>query len=218
MTIVALFVGEPRTETRGSRTLFTAGAKAPVSAAMLRSAGFEGDRVADRVHHGGADRTACVYPAGHYAWWKSAHGFLLQPGGFSENLTVEGILEEEICIGDIVAVGAARAQVSLPRDPCLTLDRLTEISSLHRIARESGKCGFHLRTLEEGLVSVGDRFEIVERNPRAISIAAVLDLYHGRSVDRTLQRLLQGMSEFAEEGKREIAKRIGPLDEHEGSD
>jgi MOSC domain-containing protein YiiM len=209
MTVVSLRVGMPRTEVRRSKELLTGGAKTPVTSAMLRFAGFEGDGVADHVHHGGADRAVCVYPAGHYAWWKSEHGYDLPFGGFSENLTVEGVREEELCIGDIVRIGAALAQVTLPRDPCLTIDRLTEIVSLHRLARESGRCGFHMRTLEEGMVHVEDRFEIVERNSAAVSVAVALDLYHGRSADRELVHVLQSMPEFADEGKRELAKRIG---------
>jgi MOSC domain-containing protein YiiM len=58
----------------------------------------------------------------------------------------------------------------------------------------------------------GDPFELMERNPANVSIAAVLDLYHGRSKDRALLEKLQGMPEFAEEGKRELARRLGDAD------
>lgn len=209
MIVVSLHVGTPRRETLPSGTLVTGGAKASVTGAMLRMDGFEGDGVADHRHHGGPDRTACVYPAEHYAWWISVHDCTLQFGAFSENLTVEGVREGEICIGDIVRIGKALTQVTLPRDPCPTIDRITDIHSLHRMARESGRCGFHMRTLEEGLVQAGDLFEVVERNPAGISVAAVLDLYHGRSSDRALRQRLQDMPEFADEGKRELARRLG---------
>jgi MOSC domain-containing protein YiiM len=209
MVIVAIHVGMPRTEKRQSGEFFTGGAKSSVASAVLRMDGFEGDGVADHRHHGGPDRTACVYPAGHYAWWKSTHGHDLFPGAFSENLTVDGAREEEICIGDVVRIGAAMTQVTLPRDPCRTIDRLTEISAFHRLSQESGRCGFHMRTLEEGLVRVGDLFEIVKRHPAGISVAAVLDLYHGRSKDRVLMGRLLEMPEFADEGKREITRRLG---------
>ena len=176
---------------------------------MLKLTGFEGDHVANNLFHGGADRAVCVYPAGHYAWWKSVHGYDLPFGSFSENLAVEGLREEEICIGDIVRIGAALTQVTLPRDPCPTIDRILGILSLHRLARESGRCGFHMRTLKDGLVHVGGKFELVEQHAAGVSIASVLDLYHGRSTDRVLLQMLQNMPEFAEEGKRELAKRLG---------
>jgi MOSC domain-containing protein YiiM len=209
MKVVSIHVGMPRAVVRDSGELFTGGAKAELPLATLRLGGFEGDRVADLRHHGGADRAACVYPAGHYPWWKAEYGHDLGPGDFCENLTVEGLLEEDIRIGDIVRVGEALAQVTLPRDPCKTIDRLVGIPSLHRVARERGKCGFHMRTLEEGVVRVGDGFELVERNAEGISVAAVLDLYHGRSKDRGLLIRLQAMPEFAEEGKRALAERLG---------
>ncbi len=209
MTVVSLRIGLPRTELRPSGKLFTAGAKRPAAAAELRFAGFEGDGVANRNYHGGPDRAACAYPAGHYAWWKSEHGFDIPHGGFCENLTVDGLREEDICIGDSVRIGAALTQVTLPRDPCATIDGILGIPSIHRLARESGKCGFHMRVLEEGRVAAGDSFEIVERHPAGISVAAALDLYHGRSTDRALMSLLQAMPEFAEEGKRELATRLG---------
>jgi MOSC domain-containing protein YiiM len=209
MTVVSIHIGLPRAEPHRSGELYTGGAKARVGEAFLRLEGFEGDRVANTRLHGGPDRSACVYPAGHYAWWKAERGFNLAYGAFCENLSVDGLREEDICVGDILRAGAALAQVSLPRDPCSTIDRLLELPGIHLMAKESGRCGFHLRTLEEGLVEVGDCFEIVERNPAAISVAQALDLYHGRSTDRALAERLRNLPEFAEEGKREIARRLG---------
>ena len=105
MIVASLHTGTPRRETFPSGALVTGGAKAQAAGAMLRFEGFEGDGVADHRHHGGPDRTACVYPAEHYAWWNSVHGWSLRFGAFSENLTVEGAREGEICIGDIVRIG-----------------------------------------------------------------------------------------------------------------
>jgi len=209
MTVVSIHVGMPQTQTRKAGSFVTGGAKASVSTAVLRFPGFEGDGVANHQYHGGVDRTACVYPAEHYRWWKDAHGYTLLPGAFSENLTVEGALESEICIGDLIQIGDAMAQVTLPRDPCGTIDRITEIPSLHQQARDAGRCGFHMRTIREGVLKVGDAFQIVERNGKGVTVAMALDLYHGRSTDAALVRLLREMPEFAAEGKRELARRIG---------
>ena len=209
MTVISIHIGMPRQNVRPTGSFVTGGVKSSVDSAMLRFPGFEGDGVADRRHHGGADRTGCVYPAGHYAWWKSSRGYELSPGAFSENLTVEGAEEDLVCIGDTIQIGEALAQVTLPRDPCGTIDRVNEIPSLHALAREAGRCGFHMRTVREGMVRVGDTFQIVERNGKGVTVAMALDLYHGRSKDRVLVRLLQEMSEFAEEGKRELARRLG---------
>ena len=126
MRVVLLRIGMPQTHAIGGMQVHTGSIKASVDAAMLRFDGFERDGQADRKHHGGRDRTACLYPAEHYAWWKATHGVDLPYGAFAENLTVEGAREAEICIGDIFRVGDARLQVTLPRDPCRTLDRINE--------------------------------------------------------------------------------------------
>lgn len=206
MKVLALHVGMPRTLIREGGELYTGGEKAEADEAMLRFPGFEGDRVADKVHHGGPDRAACVYPAAHYAWWKSERGYELGMGAFCENLSVDGLLESELCIGDVFRVGEALVQVSLPRDPCRTIDRIAGIPGLHSLAKEAGKCGFHMRVLEEGRVRRGDAFELAQRHPAGISVAASLDLYHGRSTDPALVAALLGMEEFADEGKRRLAK------------
>ena len=149
-----------------------------------------------------------MYPFEHYAWWKAEHGYDLGPGSFAENLTVEGALEDALCIGDVVRIGGALAQVSLPRDPCGTLDRLTGIAGFGAAACDAGKAGFHMRTLEEGLVRAGDAFEVVERDPAGFTVAAALDLYHGRSHDADLARRLFAIPALAEQGRREIAQRL----------
>lgn len=208
MKVAAIFVGMPRCVTVADGTLVTGGSKSAVEAAFLRFDNFDGDGQGNLRYHGGRDRSVCVYIAEHYAWWKSAHGYEMQYGGFCENLTVEGVREDAVCIGDVFRVGQAVVQVSLPRDPCRTLDRLTGIPDLWIRARDSGKLGFHMRTLEEGLVSTGDAFELISSHPDHITVAEVLGLYHGRSQDRELARRLARMPEFAERGKRDIAARL----------
>ena len=209
--VVAVFTGMPVTRRISSGTLHTGGVKDRVEAAVLGLDGFHGDGQGNLRHHGGRDRTACVYPSGHYAWWKSSHGIELSAGAFCENLTVEGIEESLVCIGDVFRAGSALVQVTLPRDPCRTLDLLTEVPDLWKLARDTGRCGFHLRTLEEGTVRTGDLFQIVQRHPAQITVAAALDLYHGRSEDRELARHLRDVPEFAEQGRADLASRFPSL-------
>jgi MOSC domain-containing protein YiiM len=207
--VAAIFVGMPRSVTVADGTLLTGGSKSAVQSSFLRFGNFEGDGQGNLRHHGGRDRAVCVYSAEHYAWWKSTHDYEIPYGAFCENLTVGGVSEETACIGDVFRVGQALVQISLPRDPCRTIDRLTGIPTLWIQARDSGKLGFHMRTLEEGLVRVGDAFELVRAHPDHVTVAEVLNLYHGRSRDRELAQRLARMPEFAEQGKRDIAARIG---------
>jgi MOSC domain-containing protein YiiM len=206
--IVAVFTGKPAERPVPKGTLFTGGVKDRVEEASLGFDGFQGDGQGDLRHHGGRDRSVCVYIAGHYAWWKSAHGFDLREGAFCENLTVEGVDEGTVCIGDVFRAGRALVQVTLPRDPCRTLDLLTGVPDLGKLARDSGRCGFHMRTLEEGNVRAGDPFELVRRHPAQITVAAALDLFHGRSADTVLARRLIDVPEFGGKGKRQIAELL----------
>jgi MOSC domain-containing protein YiiM len=206
--IAALFTGMPTPRDVPGGTLITGGAKDRVGEAFLSIDGFKGDGQGNLRHHGGRDRSVCAYFAVHYPWWKSAHGFDLHDGAFCENLTVEGADEGTVCIGDVFQAGEALVQVTLPRDPCRTLDLLTGVPDLWKLARDSGRCGFHMRTLEEGIVREGDPFEIVRPHPQRITVAAALDLLHGRSRDRELARRLNEMPEFGHQGKRQIAARL----------
>jgi MOSC domain-containing protein YiiM len=207
-TIAAIFIGMPAKRPVSDGTLFTGGAKQRVESAFLGFDNFKGDGQGNLRHHGGRDRAACVYIAGHYGWWKSAHGLDLHEGAFSENLMIEGVEESTVCIGDVFRAGEALVQVTLPRDPCNTLDRLNGVPGLWKLARDSGRCGFHMRTLEEGIVRAGDAFTLIRRHPAEITVASVLDLYHGRSRDQELARRLEEMPEFADQGKKEIAARL----------
>jgi len=209
MTIVSINVSLPEVRRFGDREVRTGGRKIPVPSVMLRRDNFEGDGQADLVRHGGRDRSVCLYAADHYRFWNAAEGLSLKPGDFCENLTVEGALEDGICIGDIFAIGGARVQVSLPRDPCGKIDLVSGVPSLAKRAIANGRCGFHMRTLEEGPVHTGDEMVCVARHAAGITVAAVMDLHYGRKFDRPLIETLIGMSEFAEEGRRFFRKMPG---------
>ena len=100
MRIIALNIGLPSAQLYEGREVITAGAKKPVPRAVLRLGNFEGDGQADLVNHGGLEKAVCVYPFDHYPYWNRQLGRDLRPGAFSENLTVSGAMETEVCVGD----------------------------------------------------------------------------------------------------------------------
>ena len=138
---------------------------------MLRTGGFDGDGQGDRQHHGGPDKAVCVYPFDHYAHWEKALGRELAPAAFSENLTVGGIRETGVCVGDVFRVGGAVVQVCQPRVPCDKLARKNGERLLPKWMSATGYTGFYARVLAEGLVEAGAPFELVERHPGGITIA-----------------------------------------------
>jgi MOSC domain-containing protein YiiM len=205
--VVSLNVALPSTQRYGREEVRTGGAKRPVSSALLRFEGFEGDGQADLVNHGGAEKAVCVYPFDHYAHWERVFGRLLEWGAFSENLTVSGAVETGVCVGDVFRVGDAVVQVSQPRTPCSKLAGKNGERLLTKWVGQTGYTGYYLRVLSEGIVSVHDAFERVENHPDLISIADVNDVIYGRSDDAGLIERLANLPEFGADGRAIFAER-----------
>ncbi|MEM7313565.1 MAG: MOSC domain-containing protein [Planctomycetota bacterium] len=97
--------------------------KSPVAGRVaIRRLGLEGDDQADKRVHGGLDQAVYVYDHGYYQQWQELldrNDF--EYGQFGENLTVEGLPDDEVCIGDVFSIGSAEVQVSHPRTPCFKL-------------------------------------------------------------------------------------------------
>jgi len=206
--VVSLNAGLPRAQHYGREVVWTAGAKIPVPEAMLRFYGFEGDGQADRVNHGGVDKAVCVYPLDHYAHWEKLFDRSLERASFSENLTISGAVEGEVCIGDVFGVGDAVVQVSQPRTPCGKLAGKNGQRLLTRWVAQTGYTGFYARVLSEGSVGSGDAFEPVERHPDRISVAAVNDIVFGRAEDERLIEHLAILPEFGADGRALFAERL----------
>ena len=211
MKVVWVNVGLPRAQHYGREVVWTAGAKRPVPNAVLRFHAFEGDGQADRLNHGGVDKAVCVYPFDHYAHWSKLFGRTLEPASFSENLTVSGAVENEVCIGDVFRMGKAVVQVSQPRTPCGKLAGKNGQRLLARWVVQTGYTGFYMRVLSEGPVSIGDAFELVERHPDRISITAVNDIVFGRSEDERLIERLANLPEIGVDGRALFAERLERL-------
>jgi len=187
----------------------TGGPKVPVQRSMLLTLGFDGDGQADRINHGGIDKAVCVYPFDHYAHWEKALGRQLEPGAFSENLTISGAIEPEVCIGDVFGVGEAVVQVSQPRTPCGKLAGKNGQRLLTRWVGQTGFTGFYMRVLSEGLVGAGDAFELVEAHQDRISVSDVNDVFFGHSTDFALIKRLANLPEFG--GRTFFAERLERL-------
>ncbi|MGC8669003.1 MAG: MOSC domain-containing protein [Chthonomonadales bacterium] len=131
-----------------------------------------GDLQADRVHHGGPDQAVLAYSADHYPLWREELGVAaMGPGGFGENFTIAGLTGKTVCVGDIVAIGDCRLQVTKPRMPCWKLERRWGIPGLVERVLQNGRSGWYLRVLQEGFVRPGLPVLLLERLPGAVTIA-----------------------------------------------
>ena len=147
-------------------------AKRPVGAESLRleALNLEGDRQADLSVHGGPDKAVYAYPVEHLPSWNAELGADFGPGTFGENLTTEGMLEDEARIGDIWAWGDARLQVVQPRSPCYKLAAITGRPDIGKRLVRAGRTGWYLRVLEPGTVPVAGPIRVVERHPAGVTV------------------------------------------------
>lgn len=138
----------------------TAFVKRSVTARVrVEAHGIEGDRQADLSVHGGPLKAVYAYAWEHYAWWRGRLGEDLEPGAFGENLTLEGLLERDVRIGDIVTAGTVRMRVTQPRSPCVKMSAVFGRSDMPRLFLRAARPGFYLAVESPGWFGAGDRIE-----------------------------------------------------------
>jgi MOSC domain-containing protein YiiM len=186
MKLLSVNVSLPKTITHQGRTITTGIFKEPVHGRLMaRSLGLEGDGQADRTVHGGVDMAVYAYPVQHYAFWEGELRRSDFPHGqFGENLTVEGLAEDTVRVGDSLRVGDALVQVTQPRIPCYKLAmRMDQDLKFLRRFLASGRVGFYCRVLEEGEIGAGDTIERVDRDDDSVTIAEFVQVHLSRGND-----------------------------------
>lgn len=167
----AVSIGQPRTvgqegaDDPFDRPLTTAIWKETVPGpAWLDTGGLHGDRVADTRHHGGPFRAALMYSADHYHRWREEWGRKdVGPGGFGENLTVAGLVESTVCLGDVFEIGEALVSVTSPRTPCHVLARRHGVRDLVATVRANHRHGWYLRVTRPGWIEAGQAVHLRDR-------------------------------------------------------
>jgi len=195
MRIVSVNVGLPREVTWHGRAVKTSiwkdPVEGPVHAAKLN---LDGDQQSDLSVHGGVDKAVYVYPNEHYPFWRSElSGTNLSPGTFGENFTSEGLLEDQVQIGDRLRIGTADFIVRQPRIPCFKLGIRFERPDMVKRFLHHKKTGFYLAVQREGDVSAGDSIEFIERSKSDVTILDILNLY---VMDSQSQDLLRRATEL----------------------
>jgi len=133
--------------------------------------GLAGDGQGDLTVHGGLEKAVYVYSFDHYAPWSRELGRGdLAPGAFGENLTVEGMVETAVRIGDIYRFGTTVLQVTKPRSPCFKLVARMGLPDFQKTFLASGRVGFYCRVLEEGDVAAGDPIGRISTPPDALTV------------------------------------------------
>ncbi|MDP2877502.1 MAG: MOSC domain-containing protein [Holophaga sp.] len=176
----------------------------------LSEAGPAGDAVADTRHHGGYHQAVMVYSRAHQAYWRERFGLEIGFGGLGENLSVEGLDDENVCIGDIFRAGSALLQVSQPRQPCNTLARYWQQPLLLPAIWETVRSGWYFRVLQEGSVRPGDSLERVERPHPEWTSARVLRAFRDGAI-RSEEALAASELKFLTPGwKTKLQEKAAP--------
>lgn len=140
--------------------------------------GLAGDEQVDLSIHGGLDKAVYAYPVEHYRFWNTHRKTLLHKneplahGSMGENLTLEGILENDVWIGDRLRIGGVLMEVTEPRQPCFKFNVRMGFSHASKFMLQGGLTGFYLRVLEPGTVEAGAPIAL-QPGARDVSIASI---------------------------------------------
>src|SRR5271157_2325297 len=210
MNVISVNVGRPQEhEWQGQRVktaIFKSPAEGPVAVGKLN---LEGDEQGDPTVHGGVDKATYAYPYEHYTYWQSQlPDYSLTLGNFGENLTIAGLSEETIHIGDQLQIGTALFTVTQPRTPCYKLGVRFNRKDMTRRFYESRRFGFYLRVLREGTLQAGAAVNVAHRDPNAVSVADVIRLFTGDSRDADLLRRAMKLSTLPASWRDELQDRL----------
>lgn len=176
---------------------------------QLAELGIEGDEQADLSVHGGPDKAVYFYPAENYALWMQdvpQHERLLVPGGFGENVTINGLNEESVSIGDLFRIGTAEVQVTQPRQPCFKLGLRFDDSSLGRIMMQTRRTGWYVRVVTPGVLQAGDAIEVLKRSNPGWTIARFAEFIRDKRVVKEELDELLTLEGLADGWKQRIAR------------
>lgn len=160
------------------RSVLTAIHKQPVTDPVpVMPLGLAGDEQADLSVHGGLDKAVYAYPSEHYAFWVDARrragladiDDALPWGSMGENLSISGLLEADVWVGDVLKFGHCALRVTQPREPCYKFNAVMGFATASKWMAQHGCCGFYLGVDEPGSLQAGEEFELIP-GPRRLGI------------------------------------------------
>jgi MOSC domain-containing protein YiiM len=171
------------------RQVLTAIGKRPVEGPVaVTLMGLAGDEQADLSVHGGLAKAVYAYPSEHHAFWQTVRAQArvagwdepLAPGALGENLTLEGVLESEVFVGDLLRFADCDLAVSGPRTPCFKFNAAMGFDQAATLMAQSGWCGFYLAVRRPGVLRAGESFELVP-GPREVGVGELFRAKMGRA-------------------------------------
>ena len=187
MRVASVNVGavRPLSTLDGRTTRSAIGKRAVDGPVAVGPLGLAGDEQADPSVHGGASKAVYAYPAEHYPFWRTVRAQArvslwdeeLPPGFLGENLTLEGLVESNVFVGDRLVFPDCELAVSEPRLPCFKFVAVMGFAQAAKLMVQSGWCGFYLAVVRPGRIAAGETFTLVP-GPREVGIA---ELFRARA-------------------------------------
>ena len=175
---------------------------------FLDELGFHGDGVGNPRIHGGKDMAVCAYFVDHFPYWKKELDREIKPGAFGENLSLAGINETQIHIGDIFRLGETEIEVSQPRQPCHKLNKVFDLQAMACKVQTTGYTGCYLRVKKTGWVKPGSAFEKIKEGLGKISIEMVNVLMFKEKKNLDLLRKVASLQALSIKLREKFQKRL----------
>jgi len=183
--------------------------KKPVTEEVfLEENGFQGDGVGDTRFHGGKDLAVCGYFINHYKFWESELNRELRPGAFGENLSLTGIDETKINIGDQYSLGNAEIEVSQPRQPCHKLNKVFNLQAMACKVQTTGFTGCYFRVKKIGWVKPDSEIIKIKDGKENISIESINVLMFKEKKNMNLLRKVVKLEALSFEWREKFQKRL----------
>jgi MOSC domain-containing protein YiiM len=206
--IIHLAVGKPKEYNWNNKNEVSAIGKSVVQAVELKKSGFVGDDVANHKFHGGPDRAVCLYPFEHYSYWEEIFQKKLILPAFGENITATGMVEEQVCIGDIYKIGDTLVQVTQGRVPCATISKYNQEHQFLKKVVETTLTGYFFRVLEEGTIMLDSDITLVEKHPKEISVSFATQILFHQKQDKTSIEKILAVDALAEDWRNRFLKLL----------
>ncbi|WYP28443.1 MOSC domain-containing protein [Alkalihalobacillus sp. FSL W8-0930] len=210
--LVHVAVGKPKVmQYAGNKEMSTAIKKQTTDRVLLKVDGFEGDGVADLKHHGGVERAVCFYADERYKYWNDIYQDSLDTAAFGENITVSGMLEDEVCIGDVYQIGEAIVVITQGRVPCNTIDRRTGLDGLFKQMIETGYTGYFAKVVEEGVITSNSVIRLIDKGKQRISVLQANRLFFQQVKDKNQIELLLQEKDLAEKWRIHFERLLSKI-------
>lgn len=210
MKIISTNIGNPTTFLWNGKHEKTGIYKYPTSESLfLGKTDVDKDTVIDRKHHAGEHKACYLFSSDYYGYWKNLYPQLNWDWGmFGENLTIEGMDESKIRIGDVYKIGAALVQVSQPREPCYKLGIRFGNQEILKQFIDYGHPGTYVRILVEGHVKKGDVLELMEKSKNKLTIKKYYGLLYSKEKDIDIVKLAYNNQALPDYKRKRLKKYL----------